>query len=217
MKYYAVKHGLVPGVYESWEECKAQVTGFSNALYKSFNSKEDAERYLKGDRESRMCNGPIAIVDGSYDDQTKNYSYGAIIIDGDKEVWLSGVFEKDAFSSMNNVAGELTGAMCAMKYALENNFSSLAIIYDFAGIKNWCTGDWRCKNSCTVLYKQYFDSISSKLPIRFFKVKGHSGVYYNELADSIAKECIGLATDRNREILDSAMKQRVIERKEYGR
>ena len=36
VKYYGVKKGLVPGVYTSWDECKAQVDGFSGAEYKSF-------------------------------------------------------------------------------------------------------------------------------------------------------------------------------------
>ncbi len=37
VKYYGVKRGLVPGVYTSWDECKAQVDGFSGAEYKSFH------------------------------------------------------------------------------------------------------------------------------------------------------------------------------------
>ena len=30
-KYYAVKKGKKPGIYRSWEECRAQVSGFSGA------------------------------------------------------------------------------------------------------------------------------------------------------------------------------------------
>lgn len=37
-KIYAVKKGLVPGLYNSWDECKAQVNGYSGAEYKSFKS-----------------------------------------------------------------------------------------------------------------------------------------------------------------------------------
>ena len=35
-KYYGVKVGRVPGVYENWNECEAQVKGFKGAEYKSF-------------------------------------------------------------------------------------------------------------------------------------------------------------------------------------
>ena len=43
MKYYVVWEGRKPGIYETWEECKAQVHKYSKAKYKSFGTKELAE------------------------------------------------------------------------------------------------------------------------------------------------------------------------------
>lgn len=43
-KFYVVWQGVVPGVYESWDMCKAQVSGFENARYKSFESRQEAEK-----------------------------------------------------------------------------------------------------------------------------------------------------------------------------
>lgn len=43
-KFYVVWKGVKPGVYSTWEECKAQVFGFENARYKSFPSREEAEK-----------------------------------------------------------------------------------------------------------------------------------------------------------------------------
>lgn len=37
-KYYAVRIGIKPGIYETWEECEAQTKGFSGAQYKSFGN-----------------------------------------------------------------------------------------------------------------------------------------------------------------------------------
>ena len=48
MKYYAVKNGRKIGIFESWDECKLQVDGFSGAEYKSFTKKEEAKAYLEG-------------------------------------------------------------------------------------------------------------------------------------------------------------------------
>ena len=45
-KYYAVKVGKTTGIYETWEECKANVDGFPGALYKSFKSLTDAYDYM---------------------------------------------------------------------------------------------------------------------------------------------------------------------------
>lgn len=41
-KYYVVWKGVKPGIYNSWDECKAQVFGFEDALYKSFSTREEA-------------------------------------------------------------------------------------------------------------------------------------------------------------------------------
>ncbi len=45
-KYYAVKVGFVPGIYENWEQCKNVVTGYPGADYKGFSTIEDAQEYL---------------------------------------------------------------------------------------------------------------------------------------------------------------------------
>ena len=42
-KWYVVWKGVEPGIYDSWEECKRQINGFENALYKSFESSEEAK------------------------------------------------------------------------------------------------------------------------------------------------------------------------------
>lgn len=39
-KYYAVKVGNVPGIYETWDECQKQVKGYPGAIYKSFSSEK---------------------------------------------------------------------------------------------------------------------------------------------------------------------------------
>ena len=45
-KFYAVKRGLVPGIYESWDECKVNVIGFPGAIYKGFPTIKEAEEFL---------------------------------------------------------------------------------------------------------------------------------------------------------------------------
>ena len=37
-KYYVVWEGLQPGIYLSWDECRAQIEHFKGARYKSFSS-----------------------------------------------------------------------------------------------------------------------------------------------------------------------------------
>jgi ribonuclease HI len=41
-KVYVVWVGRKPGIYQTWDECKAQVDGFTSARYKSFASRTEA-------------------------------------------------------------------------------------------------------------------------------------------------------------------------------
>ena len=43
-KYYVVWEGVTPGIYSSWTDCQLQTKGYEGAKYKSFESKEEAQR-----------------------------------------------------------------------------------------------------------------------------------------------------------------------------
>ncbi|PAA58718.1 hypothetical protein BOX15_Mlig024557g4, partial [Macrostomum lignano] len=46
MPFYAVKRGLVTGVFNTWLECQAQVVGFPGARYKKFSTVEEAQMFV---------------------------------------------------------------------------------------------------------------------------------------------------------------------------
>lgn len=43
-RYYVVWNGVEPGIYSTWQECEAQIKGVKQALYKSFDTIEEAEK-----------------------------------------------------------------------------------------------------------------------------------------------------------------------------
>lgn len=47
-KYYTVWKGHKTGVFESWNDCKAQINNFEGAQYKSFATFDEAKKALKG-------------------------------------------------------------------------------------------------------------------------------------------------------------------------
>jgi len=47
-KFYVVWEGRKPGVYPTWDACKAQVDGVAGAKYKSFEDAAEAELAFKG-------------------------------------------------------------------------------------------------------------------------------------------------------------------------
>ena len=48
------------------------------------------------------------------------------------------------------------------------------------------------KKEGTRAYRDFYRSASEKVKITFRKVKGHSGDTWNDLADHLAKEALGL-------------------------
>ena len=48
-KFYVVWKGKLPGVYTSWDDCKKQIDGFPEAVYKSFKDKDLAGKaFIEG-------------------------------------------------------------------------------------------------------------------------------------------------------------------------
>ncbi len=45
-KIYAVKRGLVPGIYHTWADCQKQTHQVSGAIFKSFTTQQAADQYL---------------------------------------------------------------------------------------------------------------------------------------------------------------------------
>lgn len=84
-RFYVVWEGREPGVYDSWEECEAQVNGYPGAKYKSFSSQADAVAAFRGDGRKEL---EIFKAIGSYRRDIVNYAafpeirLDAIAVDG---------------------------------------------------------------------------------------------------------------------------------------
>lgn len=191
-KFYAVKNGRKTGVFHSWEDCKCQIHGFSNAAYRSFTNYDDALLYLDDHQHNATdAVDMIAYVDGSYDVEKKAYSYGLVIQQANQEDILESEAYDDAMlSDMRNVAGELAGAQRAMCYAKEHGAQSLLIVHDYTGIEKWCTKEWKANKPGTKAYVQLCETIKEDVQVSFRKVKSHSGDTYNDLADRLAKQAL---------------------------
>lgn len=202
-KYYAVRVGRSTGVFLTWAECQKQVTGFPGAVFKSFTTIEEAENFVKGivpqieeSGEQILKAEPgalVAYVDGSHNVANNQFSYGMVLLDGEQELKFQQFFIDEELASMRNVAGEIKGAEAAMRYAVEQGFQKLYIYHDYEGIAKWCLGEWKTNKEGTKAYKAYFDSIRDKLQVVFVKVAAHTGDKYNEMADKLAKEALGIS------------------------
>lgn len=192
-KYYVVKEGITPGIYTDWATCESMVKGYPGAKYKSFPTLEGAKEYLGYEcNEKHTATCDYAFVDGSYNATTGVYGYGGFVVKGDNRYEVKGNGNDAEMASMRNVAGEIEGAMAAVRLAMTLGIKKLVIYYDYKGIEMWATGEWKRNKKGTIAYYEFMQSVKKEITLEFVKVKGHSGVLGNEEADRLAKEAVGL-------------------------
>lgn len=190
MKYYAIKEGLKRGIFNSWDECKEYVSGYKGAVYKSFSTLEDAKNYLE-DKEEEVC-GTFAYVDGSYNPQTTEYSFGAVLYYNNQMYQFKRKFGPDEYSKSRNVSGEIRGAAFIIQYAIKLGIKELDLYYDYRGIEEFYTGFYKATKDLPMRYQMFAQEAKKQIKINFHKVKSHTNNKYNDMVDNLAKEALGI-------------------------
>ncbi len=209
-------HSKMSLILDSWDQCKKEVTGAKGVKFKSFVRKEDAQAFIEDHgggssspgkdetmktlpkNENQVIESPseklegypgiIEIyVDGSYEIASHRYAFGLVVVKNGVEIHASCGAYQDDFSSLRNVAGEVLGAQKAMLYAVEHGYTHLNLYFDYQGIESWAKGSWKRNNALTQGYHDFYQEMKGKLQVTFLKVKGHSGDYFNDRADGMAK------------------------------
>lgn len=191
-KYYAVRKGRTPGIYRDWDTAKREVMGFSGAEYKSFKTEDEALQFMNlNKKEAIKLDGLIAYVDGSYDKRTERAGFGAILIEDDKVIHEASkeiAINKD--DNLWNVSAEIGGVLYAVNYAISNQYDKIHVHYDYAGLEKWATKEWRANKPTTKEYQKQMEQLMHQIKVDFIKVKAHTGDFYNERADDLAKQSI---------------------------
>lgn len=203
-KYYAIAKGKsgIPKIVETWPECQKEVIGCKGTKYKSFTSKDEAEKFISihengGSFEEVKGNEEVKddliyiYVDGSFMVSKENYSYGFLVVKNDEILYEdNGVgYDKEAIA-LRNVSGEVEGAMKAIEYAIENGYKDIVLCYDYQGIESWALGTWKRNNRITQNYNEFMQEKFKLIKVRFKKIKGHSGNKFNDRADILAKKAL---------------------------
>lgn len=206
-KFYVVTRGRQPGVYKKYEDALKQIKGYKNNSMKLIKDEKEAYRYyseyLESNRNTDIKLEPSSkksvvkkalanhvFVDGSFNSKTNEYGYGGILICNKGTYTFKGSGKDNSLATMGALAGELLAAMEAIKLAVELELDEITILYDCQAIELY-SEDRVNKNAVQYQYKKFYDSKKDKLKIYFDKVKSHSGIVGNEIADILAKSACG--------------------------
>ncbi len=146
-KYYVVWVGAHPGVYDSWDECKEQITAFPGAKYKSFLSNTEAtlayrngpSQYLgskskrKNTLSSRSCIQRNTIsVDAACSGNPGAMEYRGVITDTGREI-----FRKGPYRNATNNIGEFLALVHILALLHKREDTSTVIYSDSRTAMAW--------------------------------------------------------------------------------
>jgi ribonuclease HI len=136
-KYYVVWKGRRPGIFETWEDCNAQIHGFTGAVFKSFDNKKLAEQAFKNksnnyigrsavksrlkQKELKVTGKPILesiSVDGAWNTSTGIAEYQGVHTGTGETLFKGGPFE----DGTNNIV-EFLAIVHALAYCKQNGLT----------------------------------------------------------------------------------------------
>ncbi|WP_425076308.1 viroplasmin family protein [Psychroserpens sp. S379A] len=150
-KYYTVWKGHHTGVFESWDDCKAQIKDFQGAQYKSFSTFEAAKKAYKGNykdyigkskkftselseaqlKKIGQPNYKSIAVDAASSGNPGKMEYRGVETKSKKQLFIQGPFEEGT----NNI-GEFLAIVHGLAFLKKNN-SDLIIYTDSRTAMSW--------------------------------------------------------------------------------
>ncbi|AOW21339.1 ribonuclease H1 domain-containing protein [Urechidicola croceus] len=172
-KFYVIWKGHKTGVFTSWNVCKKHIVDFKGAQYKSFISKDEAEKAIKGKYEDYVGKDtkkiklskeelekigkpiyPSLSVDAACSGNPGKMEYRGVDSQSKKQLFIQGPFEKGT----NNI-GEFLALVHGLGY-LKNKNSNLPIYSDSRIAISWVKkGQCRTNLPITQENKQLFDFV----------------------------------------------------------
>lgn len=214
MAFYAVKKGRQPGVYNSWEECKAQVDSFPGALYKKFNVEADAQIFVFGEAlgsdktknisgvENTVSDVPSDKIislytDGACSGNPGPGGFGYAVVCGDVLVQKGSGGLVSTTNNQMELSAVIEGlkAVSGVQSVLVYSDSSYVVnAFEKHWVNGWKRRNWVKSDGSPVLNRELWEQLLSVMErfkdVRFIWVKGHAGNKYNELCDKLAVDAI---------------------------
>jgi len=209
MTFYGVANGRKIGIFLNWNDCNNAVKGYKNALYKKFETKEEAERFISINK--------IEIENGYIEPDYFVYTDGACSNNGRKNALAGiGIFfgtndnrnvSKRVEGKQSNNTAELS-AIIETYYIIEKDVienQKITIVSDSEYAIKCASSygekcyqkDWNVDIPNKDLVKKAYELYKNKSNIQFFHIKAHTNKtdihsIGNDNADKLANLAIGL-------------------------
>lgn len=192
---YALKSNQGNKVFHSWDECQKAMKGRTGISYKAFANDGMCQDWFAGRYPAvqpvDMKPGKVTIyTDGSFNQAIPAFGWGfiAILPNGDiHEAYDVGKTKE--LLSQRNIGGEMVAAMKAVQWAFTHGYKAVELRYDYAGIGKWPLGIQQVSddNKYAAYYRDWMKDMGKMIEIGYVQIPGHSGDWYNEKADELAK------------------------------
>ena len=172
-KFYVIWNGHKTGVFTSWNECKKHIKDFKGAQYKSFASKEEAEKAFKGKyidykgketKKEKLSSGELIkigkpilksiSVDAACSGNPGKMEYRGVLTDSKKQLFIQGPFKEGT----NNI-GEFLALVHGLSL-LKQKKSTLPIYSDSRIAIKWVkAGQCRTNLQINPVNRPLFDLV----------------------------------------------------------
>jgi len=200
MPYYAVANGINIGIFLNWNDCNNSIKGYKNALYKKFDTKEEADNFITlNEKNIHDTNNKNIIMNSKDDNIVFNpeyyvYTDGACSNNG-RDNALAGIGIFFGINDNRNISKKIEGkqtnntaeliAIIETYYIIENdilNGKNITIVSDSEyaikcvssyGEKCYKKG-WNVDIPNKELVKTAYEIYKDKQNIKFIHIKAHT-------------------------------------------
>ncbi|WP_416445922.1 viroplasmin family protein [Leeuwenhoekiella sp. A16] len=171
-KFYVVWQGKRPGIYNKWNDCKAAITGYKGAQYKSFSTFAEAKKAYNGNYNDYKGKTTPKIVDKELLARIGEPNYNSIAVDaacsgnpgimeyrGVETKTAKELFKVGPFNQGTNNVGEFLALVHGLAFLKKKN--SNLILYSDSRIAISWVRQKKCKTNLkeTAVNKTIFDLV----------------------------------------------------------
>ena len=210
--YVVTAPASIRGIYDTWDACRAAVSGVAGARYQAVASRAVAEAMLSGEG-LRLEPGAYAFVDGNAmggigvvlveqgdSGPVSVRDFGTTVYDVFGRAGIPGLDTRSkitaAIDGLQNILAELGALYAALREAPPGPV--LTVVHDYEGVGAWLEGRWKVKNPIVAEVVAACRAVidARGLPVRFRHQRGHESTFagrndfaaYNARADKLATD-----------------------------